>query len=1669
QDPYIMVDEDDVCRVCRSEGTEEQPLFHPCKCAGSIRFVHQDCLTEWLKHSKKKYCEVCKYPFSFTPIYDPRMPESIPVVLFVRRGARRIYGLIQIWFRAILVGIVWLIILPYITVWVWRFFFWSGETVAFSINGQKPPILLPESNGTIIEKSSLSVLYVSILKGTLWYAPPEAVEFVEAYGEFTSKFFADTFEGQIITCIVVIVFVAGFLLREWIIQNTPPEDGLENEMMGIEENDVIPNDVENNLRDIQNPLVLPDVAQIPEQNVNRVEPIIQVAENQNIGNFIFDNGNRLPLVLPPANGEIDHQQLQEPVQLPQINIQESDPQHIENDEGLIETSKSIQVSDVEPEWINDDMTISKTILNPVTSTQDNRVGEDIDEFSTLELDRKTSADEASTVQANAFVASDLDAGLIRESLLYDETNEMPNKIFDLDRETSPVVGGLDQEESSIADEIECETSSFNNEIDKKDMKQKKPINFSQKEDFPENGESHQKSQSFGFPISNPQFEFNLPNHVREEDPVDDIISNLSTSSKSNLFSNQTSTGHVTNNFGNRRIRPIRKARTKVGSSNSGSGSSQSNQKSGSASSSPDEFEDISGSSIDLDFFKTASGKGLISDNSGDYDDTPEVSDSEDSEDVNLQEKYPRRRTGKSYSPSKIITNNSAVYRTDDPNSFSLLGSKHSSTSSMIHIFRKDEPEYSDADEVDHYEDDDDDGEDHDSEGDLSERENAEEEPFEAMGNNNMQPEPVPDANDNQQQPRQERQEGQLWLQFRNWFAEVFNDMLGPNVDIGENDQQAVNDEQVDVNPLAAPAMRAPNVEAPGAPALIFNEAIDAPLVGQGFLPFGDGEDEEEENVANEDLEGVLEAIGMRGSLWMLAQNSVLMAVLISICLAGSIWLPYVVGKTVLLVKPLKVIQLPLALLRYVTDPLVDLVIDTTLPWIWSIIFPILKSGWDATKLLFPIVKDSSLMVYLQDITNKTQDFVAYSASFMTDISPNASNVTLQNITSIENTNIQHITEFLKGRNLTVIVKIIERCDGFAYGNTPTDKIVCILFGYAIVILLCAWYLTRTRNAYGRTVGRAFQEVLRQQGIVLKVAFFVAIELVIFPIICGILLDLSTLPLFPDATPSTRLEFYFESPITSTFLHWFTGTAFMFHFAVFVSLCREIVRHGVMWFIRDPNDPQFHPIKEILERPVWTQLKKIGASGIMYSAMIVLGLGSVIYFIRYAFNGILPLQLSFTEPISEFPIDLLIFHIVVPVTFTLAKPKRLFRTLFENWWHITSHQLRLTSFMFGGERRYDEEGTHVRKTWRAFFLNLKAPLDGTNDENDEVVFVRDGTLVKAPGYDGVPVIPGKRMLIPVNEDGTLQNPEDAPDDDLGYTIVYTPPNFKARVILFLFLMWLCGSLFCCSVTVVPLLIGRFVFKSFNHERPVHDLYTFTVGLYIMWSLGVSFEWLMRKFQAIIEKRDHDVDWAVVRQKIWQSMILILKIAYLLVAFGVVIPLLLSLVIELYILHPWKKPTADLLSISYLQNWALGIVYVKIAYRIIFMLPDNIYSRAINEITERGIRHLNVGLATNVFIIPVGGSALAAVILPALTASLIINITAIKNAVTIAMIHRCIYPIFLVMIFGYRLQRQTTQIVQNWMQTVRDEEYLIGRRLHNIEPNEENVSGSSRNVSAGSVAD
>ncbi|CAD5123470.1 DgyrCDS11815 [Dimorphilus gyrociliatus] len=53
----------DVCRICHCESEPNAPLISPCRCSGTLKFVHQSCLQQWIKSSDTRFCELCKYNF----------------------------------------------------------------------------------------------------------------------------------------------------------------------------------------------------------------------------------------------------------------------------------------------------------------------------------------------------------------------------------------------------------------------------------------------------------------------------------------------------------------------------------------------------------------------------------------------------------------------------------------------------------------------------------------------------------------------------------------------------------------------------------------------------------------------------------------------------------------------------------------------------------------------------------------------------------------------------------------------------------------------------------------------------------------------------------------------------------------------------------------------------------------------------------------------------------------------------------------------------------------------------------------------------------------------------------------------------------------------------------------------------------------------------------------------------------------------------------------------------------------------------------------------------------------------------------------------------------------------------------------------------------------------
>ncbi|XP_038592899.1 E3 ubiquitin-protein ligase MARCH8 isoform X1 [Micropterus salmoides] len=76
----------DICRICHCEGDDESPLITPCHCTGSLRFVHQSCLQQWIKSSDTRCCELCKYEFIMETKLKPlRKWEKLQMTASERR------------------------------------------------------------------------------------------------------------------------------------------------------------------------------------------------------------------------------------------------------------------------------------------------------------------------------------------------------------------------------------------------------------------------------------------------------------------------------------------------------------------------------------------------------------------------------------------------------------------------------------------------------------------------------------------------------------------------------------------------------------------------------------------------------------------------------------------------------------------------------------------------------------------------------------------------------------------------------------------------------------------------------------------------------------------------------------------------------------------------------------------------------------------------------------------------------------------------------------------------------------------------------------------------------------------------------------------------------------------------------------------------------------------------------------------------------------------------------------------------------------------------------------------------------------------------------------------------------------------------------------------------
>lgn len=77
------------CRFClETTSSVENPLISPCKCSGSIKYVHSICINKWLlinRDPSKFTCSICKelFKIDIPPKYLEKLPDSNMVAHFL--------------------------------------------------------------------------------------------------------------------------------------------------------------------------------------------------------------------------------------------------------------------------------------------------------------------------------------------------------------------------------------------------------------------------------------------------------------------------------------------------------------------------------------------------------------------------------------------------------------------------------------------------------------------------------------------------------------------------------------------------------------------------------------------------------------------------------------------------------------------------------------------------------------------------------------------------------------------------------------------------------------------------------------------------------------------------------------------------------------------------------------------------------------------------------------------------------------------------------------------------------------------------------------------------------------------------------------------------------------------------------------------------------------------------------------------------------------------------------------------------------------------------------------------------------------------------------------------------------------------------------------------------
>lgn len=778
------------------------------------------------------------------------------------------------------------------------------------------------------------------------------------------------------------------------------------------------------------------------------------------------------------------------------------------------------------------------------------------------------------------------------------------------------------------------------------------------------------------------------------------------------------------------------------------------------------------------------------------------------------------------------------------------------------------------------------------------------------------------------------------------------------------DDDAWTDDEEIAEPIPAAHVPVP------APAPVDDDLLNEPLDDEMEEPW-----ENDEHWA-EDVDGVLHAIGVRGTWWDLAQNLLLVETLVLLVMTVCVMVPYSLGR-VLGLRFYDTVFLSAKALRVLTDPVFELLIHG--------LGRMLSTSFEAPSPAPPSAPPTGILA----------------------------------------------------RALAVGARL----DALTRGGHALQRALCIVLGHAYIAALLqleARYGHWVHGGSTRTIARVSLYYL----LTLKVFFFSAVDLFVFPVLCGVLLDGCTLPLFAGASLAHVWAQALAAPLPFVFLRWASGTVYMFFFSQTVGAVRSVVRPGVVYFLGDTSDPDFNPLHDILQQGTLVQLVKLTHSAAIYAifSMSTLGLGLRLL---QAVPGLLPLVWQPYTPRTLVPVELLLVHFGLRVILKRARCAHRTYKLLRWWWMWTARSLRMSAYLMGDEQPL-ERGHRVYASWSAWARSWVQPVDA--------LFVPDGGYMRVPADDR----PAARcaVLIPTDAQG---EPVDARaraqldqqlaalarmKDRAPYTIVYMPPRWRLRLLCALVLFGVLCMGGVLAALGVPLAIGRALAWA-AHWAPMHDTYTVLHGYLVLAGLvGLA--------QAITVLRPQRRAWTAYVADVRALVRACGRFAFHFVCFGGLVPLLVGLVVLQYA-WPRSDPTV-VPTYSAWFAWAMGALLLNTSLLLaLTVMPDEVPRLwdVYDHLRAGRLWRVPVGPAARHVLWPIFAWLLAALVAPYMVALFCMAMTADLHAPIARQQQYVCWGHYTVLggIAAYALERYVLHRLGDWTQALRDELFLESTELVN----------------------